>query len=109
MKAVKSGVGIAEDSFIFAISPAGAEVRVMDNGHRMHVVKNAIPGRMEEAEIKEDVVTYRPQCLDVGVWAIGGSAVLLRLVELAEVSCQIGGVVGGCCSLLAVSVPTRPL
>jgi hypothetical protein len=86
MKAIKSGIGIAEDSFVFSLSPAGVEVRTIDDGRRMSVVKNAIPGKTEEAEIRDDVVTYRPQCLDVGVWEIGGSAVLLRIVELADVS-----------------------
>jgi hypothetical protein len=86
IKAIKSGVGISEDSFIFAISPAGAEVRTLDDGSSMHVVRNAIPGKNEEAEIREDIVTYHPQCLDVGVWEVGGAAVLLRIVELADVS-----------------------
>ena len=86
MKAIKSGIGISEDKFIFAISPAGAEVRTMDDGRMMSIVRNAIPGKIEEAEIRDDIVTYRPQCLDVGVWEIGGSAVLLRIVELADVS-----------------------
>jgi len=86
MKAIKYGVGIAEDGFVFSLSPAGAEVRTMDDGRKMSIVKNAIPGKNEDAEVRDNVITYRPQCLDVGVWEIGGSAVLLRLVELADVS-----------------------
>ena len=58
----------------------------MDDGRKLTVVRNALPGKVEEAEIRDDIVTYRPQCLDVGVWEIGGSAVLLRIVELAGVS-----------------------
>lgn len=86
MKAIKDGLRISEDSFIFALSPMGAEVRVMEDGRKMKIVKNGIPGKAELAEILNDVVTFRPQCLDVGVWEIGGSAVLLRVVELADVS-----------------------
>jgi hypothetical protein len=86
VKAIKSGVGVSEDNIIFALSPAGTEVRTMDDGRRMSVVRNSIPGKSEEAELRDDIVTYRPQCLDVGVWEIGGSAVLLRIVELAGVS-----------------------
>ena len=86
IKAIKSGVGISEDSFVFALSPAGTDIRTMDDGRRLTVVRNALPGKVEEAEIRDNIVTYRPQCLDVGVWEIGGSAVLLRIVELAGVS-----------------------
>ncbi|KAF8584664.1 beach-domain-containing protein [Ramaria rubella] len=84
IKAIKSGVGVSEDHFVFALSPAGTEVRTIDGGRKMSFVKNAIPGKSEEAEIRSDVITYRPQCLDVGVWEIGGSAVLLRIIELAN-------------------------
>lgn len=84
--AIKAGLGIPESSFVFSLNPAGVEVRTMDDGRRMTIVKNAISGSTGEAEVRGDVLTYRPQCLDVGVWEIGGSAVLLRIVELADVS-----------------------
>jgi len=89
---IKAGLGIPEEQFLFALCPPGYGVRDVPpedggtDGQRKRVIRNAVSVRKEEAEIREDVVVYRPQCLDVGVWEIGGAGVLLRMVELADVS-----------------------
>jgi hypothetical protein len=38
-------------------------------------------------EIEGDVFTVKVECSDVALWKIGGAAVVLRLVQLAIVSC----------------------
>jgi hypothetical protein len=43
--------------------------------------------RTLNGEIEGDVFTVKAECLDVALWKIGGAAVVLRLVQLATVSC----------------------
>ncbi|KAF8509163.1 beach-domain-containing protein [Hysterangium stoloniferum] len=88
VKAIKSGAGIPEESFVFALSPASVNVgEGSGNAANMVERKGGMSDRKrEEIELSlwGDVVTYRPQCLDVGVWEIGGAGILLRVVELAN-------------------------
>ncbi|KIJ42154.1 hypothetical protein M422DRAFT_209006 [Sphaerobolus stellatus SS14] len=99
ISALKSGLGITEEQLLFALSPTGAEMRdapdFEGDGKRVSVVKNAVPNKTSEvAEIRGNAIVYRPQCLDVGVWEIGGAAVLLRLVELADSSHELNNALG---------------
>ncbi|KAH7092832.1 beach-domain-containing protein [Auriculariales sp. MPI-PUGE-AT-0066] len=82
-KAVANGVGFKEDMIVFAISPAGWRDTEGPNKTVENGVVKATYG-VPRAEVRGDVVSAKPQCLDVSLWQVGGPAVTLRLVELAE-------------------------
>ena len=82
VKALKKGMGIPETSVIFMLSAAGAPGWGQDKGLGVRCGTGALDG-----EIEGDVFTVKAECLDVALWKIGGAAVVLRLVQLATVSC----------------------
>ena len=81
VKALKKGMGIPETSVIFMFSAAGAPEWGQDKGVGVRCGNSALDG-----EIEGDVFTVKAECLDVALWKIGGAAVVLRLVQLANVS-----------------------
>ena len=84
VKALKKGMGIPETSVVFTFSAAGAPGWGQDEGVGVRCGIGALSG-----EIEGDVFTVKAECLDVALWKIGGAAVVLRLVQLASVSCFI--------------------
>ena len=101
VKALKDGLGIAEESFVFALTTSGYEETGeglgedrLDGGKApgRHVTSLASwgasgdPRRRSTAAIRGDVVVVQPQMLDDTIWKIGGSAVTLRLIELSNVN-----------------------
>jgi hypothetical protein len=82
VKALKKGIGIPESSVIFMFSAAGAPGWGQDKGVDVRCGTRTLNG-----EIEGDVFTVKAECLDVALWKIGGAAVVLRLVQLATVSC----------------------
>ncbi|KAG5645386.1 hypothetical protein DXG03_006339 [Asterophora parasitica] len=80
MKAVKDGLGIPESAIGFAISPVNA--RQLVNGST-HYFKN-----------EGDVVVVKAACLDTALWKIGGAAVALRLVQVANTQHEISRSLG---------------
>ena len=84
VKALKKGMGIPETSVIFTFSAAGAPGWGQDGAVGVRCGIGALDG-----EIEGDVFTVKAECLDVALWKIGGAAVVLRLVQLATVSCFI--------------------
>jgi hypothetical protein len=84
VKVLKSGMGIPEASVVFAFSAAGAPGWGQDKGVGVRCGIGALNG-----EVEGDVFTVKAECLDLALWKIGGAAVVLRLVQLAHVSCLI--------------------
>lgn len=87
VKASRDGLGISEDSIVFALTPSGYQSTEGDN--QQAVVSNSsirLERPRDKATVTGDVIVVRPQCLDIALWKIGGAAVVLRLVELAMVS-----------------------
>jgi hypothetical protein len=80
MKTVKTGLGITEASIIFSVSP----LNVFQTGQSF--VSTASNSSPREPKMRGDVFIVRAQCLDMALWKIGGAAVVLRLVQLANVS-----------------------
>jgi hypothetical protein len=99
MRAIKNGVGFTEDAILFSLRPAGVDNKPKDSElfNPSRVVYNAagMSYGIHKAEMKRDVFVAKPQCLDVALWQIGGPAVTLRLVEMAEV-----GIISKLCCLL---------
>lgn len=79
LKAVRDGMGIAESSIIFSISPLNSSL----SGHHPTVPTNGSSGVFKT---HGDVFIVKAVCLDMALWKIGGAAVALRLVQVASVS-----------------------
>lgn len=108
MKALKEGLGIAENHINWAVSTVGAktsgEVQILKimgtqagstaanggaggskgagHGQAGHGTGREL-GR--EVLVEGDVLVVKAKCLDMALWKIGGAAVALRLVQLANV------------------------
>lgn len=86
MKVVKEGLGIDESSIVFSISPYGLRDESKDspatppNGYSRDQPSH--PG----FKVYGDVFLAKSACLDMALWKIGGAAVTLRLVQIANVS-----------------------
>lgn len=78
MRAIKDGLGIPEASIIFAFSPL--------NTHQSGLSTSVpINGFSRNFKIEGDVFIVKAACLDMALWKIGGAAVALRLVQVANV------------------------
>ena len=95
MKAVKNGFGVPESLFVFSLSASDCSA----SGQNTTV---PIKGLLKEVESQGNVFTVKAMTLDMALWKIGGAAVALRLVQLAQVLfvCFYG------CGLLLIDVDT---
>jgi hypothetical protein len=82
LKAVKGGLGITETSIIFSVSP-------LNPPQTRQSAVTTLNGFSSEFEIQGDVFVVKAACLDMALWKIGGAAVVLRLVQMANVSLTI--------------------
>lgn len=95
VKAVKHGLRIDESSVIFAMSPSS----LRDQAHKGPFKSLSLPSTPSSAfflssaqrsipslvEQKGDIFTVHTSCLDGALWRTGGAAVVLRLVQVANV------------------------
>ncbi|KAI0646236.1 beach-domain-containing protein [Trametes meyenii] len=83
----KNGMGISESSIVFALSPSTTHFE--DKG----------TGELNDAAMEGDVFVAHCNGLDLAMWEIGGAAVSLKLVQLAnnphEVSRALGVLTDG--------------
>ena len=92
MRAVRDGLGVSEDSFIFAVGPNGYVFGTNDNisnsSDNSDLPENYILNGVGSGKFKinGDFVVSAQQTLDLIIWKIGGASVPLRLIELASVS-----------------------
>ncbi|KAJ7201121.1 beach-domain-containing protein [Mycena pura] len=93
MKVVKDGVGIPESSITFSVSPLSCPP---NEPERSTVPAN---GSKREFTTQGDVFIVKAACLDQSLWKIGGAAVPLRLLQVAntphELSRALGVLVDG--------------
>jgi hypothetical protein len=96
LKIAKEGLGVGEASIVFSVSPlsrleqaaagssggAGSVLPTMNGSSRDF----ASPSGRSRFGVVGDVFVVRLLCLDEALWRIGGVAVALRLVQLANVS-----------------------
>lgn len=78
MKAVKNGLGVPESLFVFSLSASNCTA----SGQNTAV---PVKGLLKEVESQGNVFTVKATTLDMALWKIGGAAVVLRLVQLAQV------------------------
>ncbi len=78
----KNGLHISESSIIFAISPATT------------LFENKETGDLNDAAMESDVFLAQCNGLDLAMWEIGGAAVALRLVQLAQNAHELSRALG---------------
>lgn len=106
VKLLREGTGVSEDNVLFYVSSGVVEHVARRKGGEVEDILLGLEENPENIGLRGsndlgkkdnwdnlmfhgDIVTYRPQCLDVGVWEIGGAGILLRIVEIANVSIMI--------------------
>ncbi len=94
VKVVKDGLGLPQAAIVFAISPLNCTVSGYASGIPISggngVTQNGTYGAKSEQARKEfvvqgDVYVVKAKCLDNALWRVGGVAVALRLVQVAQV------------------------
>jgi hypothetical protein len=89
LKAVKNGIGLDEVCVLFSLSPLNP-LQKHDEGN-LTISSNAFsrqnPGI--RFEVQGDVFVVKASCLDLALWKIGGAAVALRIVQIANVSMSV--------------------
>ena len=93
LRFLKDGINVAEESFIFSASAVGFKYGEVDESGRIspQCVRNGATAASSAASrdpvgIVGDVTPVLTESLDIALWKIGGPAVALRIVELANVS-----------------------
>ena len=92
MRAIKDGMDIPEESFVFSISPDGfVSDGEGESEYRSGYITNGVaalrPTSRKQLSVLGNVVVVTEHCVDVSLWKLGGASVALRLVEMASVSC----------------------
>ena len=78
----KNGLGVNEASIIFSVSPSTTRL------------ENKETGELNDAALDKDVFIARCNGLDLAMWEIGGAAVALRLVQLAQNQHEVSRALG---------------
>jgi hypothetical protein len=77
LKAVRQDMGFNESQIVFSISASSIPQPGTTDEH--------VTGLVSGAVVKGDVYVVKAACFDSALWTIGGAAVALRLVQLAQV------------------------
>ncbi|KAI0067044.1 beach-domain-containing protein [Artomyces pyxidatus] len=83
VKAIKDGIGVDESSIIFSFTPSVFRDG-QEGGH-------GSPSRFTKIG---DVLSTRARCVDIAMWEIGGVAVPMRLVQLANTPHELSRTLG---------------
>ncbi|KAI5118373.1 hypothetical protein M0805_008701 [Coniferiporia weirii] len=101
MRAIRDSMGIAEDAFLFSITPNGYKCEDEREGESdslsIYVQNGVVSSRSasrSKINIVGDVVPVTQQCLDVALWKIGGASIALRFVELATTPHELSRALG---------------
>ena len=88
MKAIRDGPGIAEPSVVFSLTPVSFDNGADARGPLWDMPNGEVDEERQTAGFKKkgDVFVAGAYCLDLALWKLGGAAIPLRLVELANVS-----------------------
>jgi hypothetical protein len=95
VKAVRDGLGVAESSIVFVISPSSVRdelrkgasnaISLPSTPSSAFFLSQAQTPVRSGIEQTGDIYAASSSCLDVAVWKIGGAAIALRLVQIANV------------------------
>ncbi|EIN04780.1 beach-domain-containing protein [Punctularia strigosozonata HHB-11173 SS5] len=93
MKAIRDGLGIAEPSFVFALTARGVDVD--DPRNWTTEVDVFMDQRQPQGLVSVgDVFVVRGSCLDAWVWRLGGACVPLRFIQLATTAHELSRSLG---------------
>ncbi|KAF9267665.1 beach-domain-containing protein [Marasmius fiardii PR-910] len=83
LKAVQEGLGLQESQIIFSLTPlnCSSSGTVSTIATRVGSVTASV---QKEFKVEGDVHVVKAECLDTALWRLGGTAVTLRLVQLAS-------------------------
>lgn len=82
---LKAGLGISANSIAFTITPSSQDSHssVCESGPE--IIKFQTSTDQPNVMVDGDMMTVRSICLDLSMWRLGGAAIPLRLVQLAQV------------------------
>jgi hypothetical protein len=96
IKAVKEGLGVAESSIVFAISPFIVRDELRSGAPKITTLPTTPSSAFFLSQFQKpvrsgieqtgDILATSVSCLDVALWKVGGAAIALRLVQIANVS-----------------------
>lgn len=78
LKVVRHGMGLNESQIVFTISAATVP-------HAGITEELPATGIVTRSVTEGDVYAVKAECFDNAIWTLGGAAVVLRLVQLAQV------------------------
>ena len=83
---LKAGLGISANSIVFTITPSSqnSHSSVCESGPE--IIKFQSSNDQPNVMVDGDMMTVRSICLDLSMWRLGGAAIPLRLVQLAQVN-----------------------
>ena len=79
---IKDGLGINPDTVFFVLTPSLLNMEVSASTDQLDVLQSDGGSRII---LDGDVVIVRSISLDLSMWRLGGSALPLRLIQLAQV------------------------
>ena len=82
---IKEGLGINPDSVFFVLTPSLLSMEASVSTDQLDILQNDEGSRII---LDGDVVIVRSISLDLSMWRLGGPALPLRLVQLAQVGCR---------------------
>lgn len=80
---ISRGLGINASSVVFNLTPSIPGLK--DTGSGITRIESETSDALPSLRVEGDVIAVRNVSLDVSIWRLGGSAVPLRLVQLATV------------------------
>ena len=98
VKAVREGLGIAESSVVFAISPPSLQDDARQDAPKApplpttpssaFFLSSQTPKLVHSGHVEQkgNIFPAQARCLDMALWKVGGTAIALRLVQIADVS-----------------------
>lgn len=81
---IKDGLGINPDSVLLVLTPSLLSMEASVSTDQLDILQSDGGSRII---LDGDVVIVRSISLDLSMWRLGGPALPLRLVQLAQVSC----------------------
>ena len=79
---IKNGLGINPDSILFTVTPSVENMEVSASTDQLDILQSETGSRVI---LDGDIIPVRSISLDLSMWRLGGAALPLRLIQLAQV------------------------
>jgi hypothetical protein len=80
---IRNGLGISPDSILFTLTPSVQNMEVSASTDQLDMLQGDAGFRVI---LDGDIIAVRSISLDLSMWRLGGAALPLRLIQLANVS-----------------------